>query len=191
MKKFRDKLIALPDPELVKPSQRVGVVNQAIRDLVKEMEDTVLDWEASREHEVGVALAAIQINVPLKVVVVRNDFDNKQDKTFTVLINPVITKYEGKIEEEFEGCLSIQDVYGKVPRYSKIRLKAMDLRGKEFRLSAEGFLARTLQHEIDHTKGVMFVDHIIDDPKAFYKLTEKGNLEPLSEKDPKSLSIFR
>ncbi|HUD05865.1 MAG TPA: peptide deformylase [Candidatus Saccharimonadales bacterium] len=191
MPKFRDKLITLPNPGLGTPSQKVGVVNQAIKDLVTEMEDTVLDWEASREHEVGVALAAIQINRPLKVVVIRNNFDDKEDKTFTVLINPIITKYEGKIEDDYEGCLSVQDVYGKVPRHSKIRLKAKDLRGKEFRLNAEGFLARVLQHEVDHTKGIMFVDHIIDDHEAFYKLTDKGNLEPLSEKDPMSHRIFR
>ena len=83
------------------------------------MEKTVLDWEASREHEVGVALAAIQINQPLRIVIVRNNYDNKDDKSFTVLINPVITKYEGEKTEDFEGCLSVQDIYGKVPRYSQ------------------------------------------------------------------------
>jgi len=150
------------------------------------MEDTTLEWEADREHEVGVALAAIQINVPLRVIVVRNDFDNKSDTSFRAFINPVITKYEGELIEDFEGCLSVKDLYGKVPRYSKVRIKALDLTGKEIRFSAEGFLARVFQHEIDHTNGKVFIDHIKDSPLAFYALNEEGNLQQLGyEKDIK------
>lgn len=66
------------------------------------MSEALLDWEDHRDHEVGVALAAVQINELKKVVIVRNDFDNKEDRTFMVLINPVITKYEGKVVEDFE-----------------------------------------------------------------------------------------
>jgi peptide deformylase len=91
----------------------------------------------------------------------------------------VIAKYEGDIIEDYEGCLSVKDIYGKVPRYSKVRIKALDLTGKEVRFSAEGFLARVFQHEIDHTNGKVFLDHIKDTPTAFYTLNEEGNLQQL------------
>jgi peptide deformylase len=83
--------------------------------------------------------------------------------------------------------LSVKDIYGKVPRNSKVRIKATDLSGKEVRFSAEGFLARVFQHEIDHTNGKVFLDHIKDDPLAFFTLNEEGNLQQLDyEKDVKS-----
>ncbi len=177
-------LITLPNTNLRQASKKVGYIDEKIHELIERMEAITLEWEASRDHEVGVALAAIQIDVPLRAIVVRNDFDNKEDKTFRAFINPVITKYEGEIVEDFEGCLSVKDLYGKVPRYNKVRVKALDLTGKEVRFSAEGFLARVFQHEIDHTNGTLFVDHIHDSPAAFYKLNEEGNLQQLDyEKD--------
>lgn len=183
---MKQSLITLPNPHLRESSKKVGYIDEKILELIKDMEDMTLEWEESREHEVGVALAAIQIDVPLRVVVVRNNFDNKQDKTFRTFINPVITKYEGEILEDFEGCLSVKDVYGKVPRYQKVRIKALDVSGKEVRFSAEGFLARVFQHEIDHTNGKVFLDHIKDSPKAFYTLDTEGNLQQLDyEKDVK------
>jgi len=141
------------------------------------MKAATLDWEASRPHEVGVALAAIQIDQPLRIIIVRNNFDNKDDKSFSVFINPEIVKKEGALEEDFEGCLSVKDVYGKVPRYPKIRLRALDEEGRPIRVRAEGFLARVLQHEVDHLQGMVFVDHIEDRRDAFYKINEEGKLE--------------
>ncbi len=146
------------------------------------MAAATLDWEDHREHEVGVALAAVQINQNLRIVIIRNNFDDKKDRGFQVLLNPEITKYEGEVSDEFEGCLSIKDLYGKVPRYSKVRVKAINLAGKPVRLTTEGFLARVMQHEIDHTNGVMFIDHIKDKPEAFFRLTEEGKLEPIEYK---------
>jgi peptide deformylase len=172
-------LITLPNPHLRASSKKVGFIGDEIKQLVEHMEAITLDWEASREHEVGVALAAIQIDVPLRVIVVRNDFDNKEDKAFRAFINPVITKYEGDIVEDYEGCLSVKDVYGKVPRYSRVRVKALDISGKEVRFSADGFLARVFQHEIDHTNGKVFLDHIKDEPQAFFTLDQDGNLQHL------------
>lgn len=174
------KLITLPNPHLRQRSKKVGFIGDEIKQLIKDMENATLDWEATREHEVGVALAAVQIDQLYRVVVVRSDFDDKKDRTFKVLINPEITKYEGEVFEDYEGCLSVKNIYGKVPRYSRIRLKALDTEGNEFRVTAEGFLARVLQHEIDHTNGVVFIDHIKDDPKAFFVLKEDGKLEKLN-----------
>jgi peptide deformylase len=177
-------LIILPNPHLRQASKKIGYIDEQTIDLIAHMRDITLEWEASREHEVGVALAAIQIDIALRVIVVRNDFDNKSDTTFRAFINPVITKYEGEIVEDYEGCLSVKDIYGKVPRSSKVRIKALDVTGKEIRFSVEGFLARVFQHEIDHTNGKVFLDHIKDEPLAFYTLNEDGNLQQLDyEKD--------
>jgi len=188
---MQNSLIALPNQHLRQSSQKIGYIDDNVLRLVQHMQDITLEWEADREHEVGVALAAIQIDVPLRVVVVRNDFDNKNDTSFRAFINPVITKYEGELVEDFEGCLSVKDLYGKVPRYSKVRIKALDLTGKEIRFSAEGFLARVFQHEIDHTNGKVFIDHIKDSPLAFYELNEEGNLQQLDyEKDVRTNKIL-
>ncbi|MFA5004196.1 MAG: peptide deformylase [Candidatus Saccharimonadales bacterium] len=185
------ELITLPNPHLRSSSKKIGYIDDSLAELVEKMQTVTIDWENSREHEVGVALAAIQIDVAKRVVIIRNDFDNKLDTTFRVFINPVVTKYEGEIVEDYEGCLSVKDIYGKVPRHSKVRIKATDMNGKEVRLTAEGFLARVFQHEIDHTNGIVFIDHIKDDEDAFYKLEESGNLQQLDyDKDIRNSSIL-
>jgi len=144
------------------------------------MTSAALDWEDSRPHEISAALAAVQIDRLERAVIVRSDFEDKSCRDFTTLINPEIVKYEGEVEYDYEGCLSVSHVYGKVPRYTKIRVKALDVDGNEIRLRAEGFLARVIQHEVDHTNGIVFIDHIRDNSEAFYTLDEKGELQPLN-----------
>lgn len=180
-------IISLPNKQLRQRSKRVGLVSSEVKQLIKDMEAATLDWEDSRKHEVGVALAAIQLDTPIRVVIVRNNFDNKSDRGFHAFINPKITKFEGEVKEDFEGCLSVKDIYGKVPRYEKVRISALDENGRAVRLTAEGFLARVFQHEIDHTNGMVFIDHIKDKPEAFFRLTEEGHLQKLDyEKDVKN-----
>jgi peptide deformylase len=187
----KDQIISLPDDHLYARSQRVKVVDNQIRQVIEDMKSATLDWEASREHEVGVALAAVQIDELYRIVVIRNNFDDKDDHTFSVFINPEIIKKEGQPEEDFEGCLSVKNIYGKVSRYPKVKVKALNEDGKEVRVKAEGFLARVFQHEIDHTNGIMFVDHIRDNPEAFYQLTDEGKLVKLNYDDVKTFGIFR
>jgi peptide deformylase len=175
----RNNIIALPHSSLRTRSKKVGLITDDIKKLIQDMKDATLDWEDSREHEVGVALAAVQVDIMLRIVVIRNDFDDKKNREFTVFINPVIAKYEGKIIDDFEGCLSVKDIYGKVPRYNKVKIDAVSEDGQKFRVTAEGFLARVFQHEIDHTNGIVFIDHIKDDPKAFFRLKDDGKLDPL------------
>lgn len=175
----KENIICLPNIYLRQRSKKVGFISEEIKQLVADMQAATLDWEDSRDHEVGVALAAVQIDALLRIVVIRNDFDKKSDRTFQVFINPEITKYEGKIVEDYEGCLSIKDVYGRVKRSEKVRIKAIDINGQPIRLTAEGFLARIFQHEIDHTNGIVFIDHIKKDSAAFYHLDDTGQLEPL------------
>jgi peptide deformylase len=187
----KDLIIVLPNPHLRQKSRKVSAITPEAKRVIADMKEATLDWEASRKHEVGVALAAVQIDQLFKVVVIRNDFENKEDKTFSVFINPEIIKLEGEVEDDFEGCLSVADVYGKVPRHTKIRLKALDENGQEIRVRAEGFLARVFQHEIDHTNGVLFVDHIKDMPEAFFRLKDDGKLEKLPYEQVSKAGIFR
>ena len=175
----KDNIITLPNPHLREKSTRVQEINDDIIALVEGMTAAAVDWENSRPHEISAALAAIQLDRLDRVVIVRSDFDDKAEKGFTALINPEIGKYEGGIVADFEGCLSVRDVYGKVPRHTKIRVKAIDIEGNEIRFKAEGFLARVIQHEIDHTQGIVFIDHIKDQTESFYTLDEKGELQPL------------
>ena len=148
----KDLIITLPNDHLRQKSQRITVISPEVRKVIEDMRAATLDWEASRPHEVGVALAAIQIDRPYRIIIIRQNFDSKEDKRFTVLVNPKIVKLEGEVKEDFEGCLSITDVYGTVPRYTKIRVRALDENGREIRVKAEDFLARVLQHEIDQAK---------------------------------------
>lgn len=175
----KDNIITLPHDHLRQRSQRVGLISDEIKALVEDMEAATLDWEDSRKHEIGVALAAVQIDQLYRVVIIRSNFESKDERGFHVFINPEVVKYEGEVIEDYEGCLSVKDVYGRVPRHSKVRIKATGMNGKQIRLTAEGFLARVFQHEIDHTNGKLFVDHIKDQPEAFFKLKSDGKLEPL------------
>jgi peptide deformylase len=183
-------IITLPNKKLRERSKKVGYISSETKELVERMQKATLSWEDHREHEVGVALAAVQIAQMQKVIIVREDFEDKSNRNFQVFINPEITKQEGKVIEDFEGCLSIKNIYGRVPRYDKIKLKAMDIDGKEFRVTAEGFLARVFQHEIDHLKGTLFIDHIKDMPESFYKLKGDGSLEKLNYESVKSNRIL-
>lgn len=175
----KEDIITLPNPHLREKSVRIHTVTPEVQQLSDDMISAALDWEDSRPHEISAALAAVQVDRLERVVIVRGDFDDKGSREFVTLINPEIVKYEGEIVADYEGCLSVQHVYGKVPRYSKIRVKALNLDGDEIRLRAEGFLARVIQHEIDHTNGIIFIDHIRDQHDAFYTLDEKGELQPL------------
>lgn len=175
----KDDIIILPNKNLRQKSTKIKVVDDSVKKLVQDMTDAALDWEKSRPHEISAALAAVQIDRLARVVIVRSDFEDKKSTDFTALINPEIVKYEGAVVEDYEGCLSVKDVYGKVPRHDKIRIKALSLDGQEVRFKADGFLARVLQHEIDHTKGTVFIDHIKDNVDGFYKLDKKGELEPV------------
>lgn len=176
----KEDIITLPNEHLRTKSARVPVPDASTLQLIHDMTSSALDWEDSRPHEISAALAAVQIDRLQRVVIVRSNFEDKADRDFTALINPEIVKYEGDIVSDYEGCLSIQNVYGRVPRYTKIRVKALDPDGNEVRFRAEGFLARVIQHEVDHTNGVVFIDHIKDKSDAFYTLDDEGELQPLS-----------
>jgi peptide deformylase len=175
----KDDIITLPNPHLRQKSAKVSFVTPEIQKLADNLTSVALNWEDSRPHEISAAIAAVQIDNLHQVIIVRSDFDDKAVRDFVALINPKIIKLEGKITKDYEGCLSVPDVYGLVPRHDKVRIKALDINGNEVRFKADGFLSRILQHEIDHINGVVFIDHIRDVKDAFFKLDEKGELQPL------------
>ena len=143
------------------------------------MLEASLDWEKEHEFELSAAIAAPQLGFNRRIILVREDLNDKKNNNFIALINPVVVKTEGRILRDYEGCLSVPTLYGKVPRPAKARIKALLDDGTEVRLKPTDFLARTILHEIDHLDGILFIDHIRDKKDAFYKLDDKGDLIPV------------
>lgn len=181
----RSNIIQLPNPSLRRPSKTVSKVTSKIKKLASDMAGATLDWEDHREHEFGVALAAVQVNQNLRVVVIRRDFKDKSVREFDAYINPEITRYEGEPKTEVEGCLSVKDIYGEVKRYPKVKIKATDLEGRTVKKVVKGFLAQVFQHEIDHTMGYTFIDRCGHDGK-YYRINSDGTMQELSVTEKKA-----
>ena len=145
-------LIILPDPVLRQVSTKIEQVNDDIRTLADDMLATMYDAP-------GIGLAAIQVGVPKRMLVIDLSKEG-EDKKPQVFINPEILTSSDERSAYEEGCLSIPDYYAEVERPARITLKHVGLDGKELTLDAEGLLAVCLQHEIDHLNGVLFIDHI-------------------------------
>lgn len=173
------EIITTPNPLLRKKSTRVGIIDDEIKDIIAKMTKNSLEWEEDHPYELSAAMAAPQLGINRRIIIVRDDLENKDNVSFTALINPEIIKTDGKTTKDYEGCLSVPEVYGLVPRPRKVKIKALLEDGTEVRIKAEDYLARTLMHEIDHLDGILFIDHIKDDADAFYKLDDQGNLVPL------------
>ncbi len=175
------KIITTPDPRLRERSTKVRAIDDETLDIIADMRKLSLDWEKEHPYELSAAMAAPQMGVLKRIIIIRDDMENKKNATFTALINPEVIKTEGKTITDYEGCLSVPSIYGKVPRASKVKVKAMLEDGTEVRIKASDELARTLLHEIDHLNGVLFIDHIRDKEDAFYRMNDKGDLEPIKD----------
>lgn len=175
------RIITTPDPRLRAKSAKVRQVTPEIKQIIVDMTEASLDWEKKHPYELSAAMAAPQLGINQRIIIVRDDLDNKDINTFTALINPEIIRTEGKTVKDYEGCLSVPEIYGMVARPDKVKVKAILEDGTEVRLKAAGYLARTLQHEIDHLNGILFIDHIRDDTDAFYRMNDKGDLEPVTD----------
>ena len=173
------KIITTPDPRLREKSEKVGKITPEVLDIIADMRKLSLDWEKEHPYELSAAMAAPQMGINKRIIIIRDDMEDKNKATFTALIDPVVIKAEGKTIKDYEGCLSVPSVYGMVPRASKVRVKAKLEDGTEVRIKATDELARTLLHEIDHLDGVLFIDHIKNDKNAFYRMDEKGDLKPV------------
>ncbi|GLR60700.1 peptide deformylase [Rhizobium indigoferae] len=145
-------LIILPDPVLRQLSKPIERVDSDLQRLADDMLETMYDAP-------GIGLAAIQIGVPRRMLVIdiSREGEEKQPQVF---INPEIVKSSDERSVYEEGCLSIPDYYAEVERPAVVSVKYLDLNGKEQTVEADGLLATCLQHEIDHLNGVLFIDYI-------------------------------
>lgn len=143
-------ILRYPDPRLQQVAAPVERVDDAIRELVADMAQTM--YEAP-----GIGLAATQIDVHLRVIVI--DLSEKRD-ALQVFINPEILNAGGEVTVHEEGCLSVPGIFENVERPGTITVRALNERGEAFSIEAEGLLAVCLQHEIDHLNGRVFVQHL-------------------------------
>lgn len=176
------KIITTPDPRLREISKKVGKSTDEARKIVDEMVKASLEWEKEHPYELSAAMAAPQLGFNTRIIIIRDDMEDKKNTTFTALLDPEVIKTEGKTIKDYEGCLSVPTIYGLVPRPDKARIKAKLIDGTEVRIKATGTLTRTLLHEIDHLDGILFIDHIKDDKDAWFELDKKGDIVPIDYK---------
>ncbi|HIE39125.1 MAG TPA: peptide deformylase [Anaerolineales bacterium] len=141
------------NPILRRKSHRVPRVTGETRQLIEDM------FETMRAAQ-GVGLAAVQIGIPMRVIVIEipEDLEDPDAGRRLALINPELARVSNEMEEGIEGCLSVPGWMGEVSRHLGVTVKGLDPRGKKVRVRARGYLARVLQHEIDHLNGVLFID---------------------------------
>jgi peptide deformylase len=143
------EILTFPDARLRNKAKPVPAVSDEIRHRVDNM---IMTMYAAR----GIGLAATQVNVPLRVIVI--DISDEHDSPLC-LINPEILERQGEQQTE-EGCLSVPGFYEQVSRAERIRVRALNRDGETFDLEADGLLAVCIQHEVDHLDGKLFVDYI-------------------------------
>lgn len=157
------------NPTLRQKSKKVKRVTPAVQTLINDMVETM-------RAAPGMGLSAIQVGVPLRVIVVElpEDEEDPQSGKLYALVNPEIVRASEEIVEMEEGCLSIPGYIGFIKRPEAVTVKGLNRRGKPVRVKARGLLARVLQHEIDHLEGVLFPDRLESPDKLF-------KLEPVEE----------
>ncbi|HEY4077081.1 MAG TPA: peptide deformylase [Rhizomicrobium sp.] len=167
-------ILTAPDPRLQAVSTDVEAVTDEIRKLVDDMVDSMYAAD-------GIGLAAIQIGVAKRVLVI--DLDQKEGKKNPVAyINPKITWTSDEMAVFEEGCLSVPEIWDDVERPARITAEYLDRDGKKQTLEADGLLATCLQHEMDHLNGVLFIDHLsrLKKSMALKKLTKAKKLQKAS-----------
>ena len=168
-------IVLSDNPLLRKKSRRVRRVDQTLQELADDMVETM---RAAN----GIGLAAIQIGVPERIIVVQlpeeeseegeqGEEKNPEEGELYVIINPELARKSRDVEEGIEGCLSVPGWVGEVSRHHAVTVKGLDPRGQPVRIKAEGLLARVFQHEIDHCDGILFIDHI-EDPEKIWPVPE-------------------
>jgi peptide deformylase len=143
-------ILHFPDPRLRTKAKPVAVVDDAIRQLIKDMFETMYDAP-------GIGLAATQVNHHIRLVVMDISEEKNQPMVF---INPKVTPLTQEKAPYEEGCLSVPSVYDVVDRPTKVRIEALNEQGEAFSLETDGLLAVCIQHELDHLEGKLFVDYL-------------------------------
>jgi peptide deformylase len=146
----RLNILRYPDPRLHTVARPVAAVDERIRQLVADMLETMYASD-------GVGLAATQVDVHERVIVM--DTSEKRDRP-VVLVNPEVTWASPEMALNEEGCLSVPQVYDKVERHARVKVHALDREGQPFELDAEGLSAVCVQHEMDHLRGKVFVEYL-------------------------------
>jgi peptide deformylase len=146
-------ILFIPDPRLRQVSEPVGTIDDGVRTLVEDMFETMYDAP-------GVGLAAPQIGVLKRVVVLDTEKDPEAEPKPIAMINPELVWVSDETRLHEEGCLSIPEFYEEVERPDRCRVKFTDLDGKMHELGCEDLLATAVQHEIDHLNGKLFIDHL-------------------------------
>jgi peptide deformylase len=150
-------ILTAPDPRLKAVSAPVESVDAEIRRLAQDMADSMYAAD-------GIGLAAVQVGVPRRMIVMdlnQKEGDKKTGKkNWRVFINPKILWASEELAVYEEGCLSVPEIYDDVERPARIRAEYLDLDGKRIEIEADGMLATCLQHEMDHLEGILFIDHL-------------------------------
>ncbi len=156
------KVARLGNPILRTPAREVPAGDVEQPDFQRFLDDMVVTM---RDHD-GVGLAAVQVHESRQVAVLEvadnPRYPGKGAVPLSVLVNPAITPLGDDTEEDWEGCLSIPEMRGRVPRYKRLRVTALDREGNERDFIAEGFHARVIQHEVDHLRGLVYLDRMPD-----------------------------
>ncbi len=146
-------VVCIPDPVLRRKSAPVERIDDALKKLARDMIETM--YAAP-----GIGLAAIQVAVPRRLLVVDTDYEGEENRNPRVFVNPEILWRSDEMRIHNEGCLSVPEHYAEVARPARVRVRYLDLEGHEHVEEADGLLATCLQHEIDHLDGRLFVDHL-------------------------------
>ena len=162
------KVARMGHPVLARPAEPVADPRAPeIRRLIADMAETMLDLNAA-------GIAAPQVHVPLRVVMfrvsaLRAEREGAEELPLTILINPELTPLGDEMEEDWEGCLSVPGLRGLVPRYTKLRYRALDPQGGVIDRSVEDFHARVVQHECDHLDGKLYPQRMTDMSKLIFE----------------------
>jgi peptide deformylase len=166
-------ILTYPDNFLRQPTKPIEDIDGTTQKIIENMSCTMYESK-------GIGLAAIQVGFD-KSLIVYDVLQGEEKRSLQVLINPKIIESNGRIISEKEGCLSVPDLRADVKRAESILVEGFDKEGKPMRIDAEGHLAIVLQHEIDHLKGILFLDHISALKRELYKRRIKKKLRENSE----------
>ena len=152
------EIVKYPDPVLKKKAEKVKEITPEVKKLIGEMKEIV------RADETTVGLAASQVGVSKRIIVVQIE------KGPVAFLNPEIVEKGKETEVMEEGCLSLPEIFLKIKRWKRVKVRALDEEGREIKVKAAGFIARIFQQEIDHLNGVLFLDRLLEQKKPLYKL---------------------
>ncbi|MDZ7830581.1 MAG: peptide deformylase [Desulfobacterales bacterium] len=163
------EILTYPDDFLRQPTQNVETIDDRVQEIIENMAETM--YQAP-----GVGLAAIQAGID-ESIIVYDPYADPDKRNYKTLINPKIISSEGETVSENEGCLSVPDFRSDVKRAESVVVEGLDRTGKAVRINANGLLSVILQHEIDHLRGILFIDRISPLKRELYKKKRKKALK--------------